>query len=170
MFSRLQPTSCISINFMVRIAWCTLTTGVMHHAEHFARKQHHHRCEHASMTGWAHLATAALAALHMGFRLPLASPLCTSHTQQGSVSLRLLDQGSGIRDQGRGIRDEGMCVACVACGNDSRRLEQDASQPVLYKLEREASQLFVEHHVCRESFQHTTHMPHTCSRRSPSNI
>ena len=118
----------------------------------------------------AHLATAALAALHMGSRLLLASPLCTSHTQQGGVSLKLLDQGSGIRDQGRGIRDEGMCVACVACGNDSRRLEQDASQPVLYKLEREASQLFVEHHVCRESFQHTTHMPHTCSRRSPSNI
>ena len=75
---------------------------------------HHHRCEHASMTGWAHLATAALAALHMGLRLALASRLCTSHTQQGSVSLRLLDQGSGIRDQGRG-HVCGMCVACVAC-------------------------------------------------------
>ena len=57
----------------------------------------------------AHLATAALAALHMGSRLPLASRLCTSHTQQGSVSLRLLDQGSGIRDQGRGH-------VCGMCG------------------------------------------------------
>ena len=96
--------------------------------------------------------------------------LATWHLAHTAGQRQSQAAGSGIRDQGSGIRDEGMCAACVACGNDSRRLEQDASQPVLYKLEREASQLFVEHHVCRESFQHTTHMPHTCSRRSPSNI
>ena len=55
-----------------------------------------------------------------------------------------------------------VCGMCGMCGNDSRGLEQDASQPVLYKLEHEASQLFVEHHVCRESFQHTTHMCVAC--------
>ena len=67
-----------------------------------------------------HLATAALAALHVGSRLAFASRPGTSHTQQGSVSLRLLDQGSGIRDQGRG-HVCGMCVACVACVEMTRK-------------------------------------------------
>ena len=131
---------------------------------------HHHRCEHGKHTsrvGTPHNSGSRRSPRGISPCLGLA----TWHLAHKTGQRQSQAAGSGIRLMTNKMAwDKGMCVACVACGNDSRRLEQDASQPVLYKLEHEASQLFVEHHVCRESFQHTTHMPHACSHRSPSSI